>query len=156
MIIPKTNLIQVSMSSESADEAALIVNAVIEAYLKVALDANEEETEKRCRRLREVKEERTVAVRQKRDAIAELVKRIGDRGHQPGPRPELGDDRQYSVLTHQLLQTDLELVETQGQLDQLQSEPADPALAQLVGARRRDGRRVLRHPSGGRGPSQAR
>ena len=45
MMIPKTNLIQVAMSSESASEAAEIVNAVIEAYLKVALDSGEEEAE---------------------------------------------------------------------------------------------------------------
>ncbi len=123
MIIPKTNLIQVSMSSESAVEAAQIVNAVIEAYLKVALDSSEEETEKRCRRLREVKEERTVAVRQKRDAIASLVKRIGTVDSNQARDRNSVTIEQYSVLTHQLLQTDLELVEAQGLLDQLQSEP---------------------------------
>src|ERR1700722_2526362 len=127
MIIPKTNLIQVSMSSESASEAAQIVNAVIEAYLKVALDSSEEETEKRCRRLREVKEERTVAVRQKRDAIAVLVKRIGTVDSSQARDRNSVTIEQYSVLTHQLLQTDLELVETQGLLDQLQGEPATPA-----------------------------
>jgi polysaccharide biosynthesis transport protein len=126
MIIPKTNLIQVAMSSESASEAAEIVNAVIEAYLKVALDSSEEETEKRCRRLREVKEERTIAVRQKRDAIASLVKRIGTVDSNQARDRNSVTIEQYSVLTHQLLQTDLELVETQGLLDQLQSEPAAP------------------------------
>jgi polysaccharide biosynthesis transport protein len=127
MVIPKTNLIQVSMSSESATEAASIVNAVIEAYLKVALDANEEETEKRCRRLREVKEERTIAVRQKRDAIALLVKRIGTVDSNQARDRNSVTIEQYSVLTHQLLQTDLELVEAQAWLDQLQSEPGGSA-----------------------------
>jgi len=129
MVIPKTNLIQVSMSSESANEAAAIVNAVIEAYLKVALDANEEETEKRCRRLREVKEERTVAVRQKRDAIASLVKRIGTVDSSQARDRNSVTIEQYSVLTHQLLQTDLELVEAQAWLDQLQNEPRGSATA---------------------------
>jgi polysaccharide biosynthesis transport protein len=127
MVIPKTNLIQVSMSSESSNEAASIVNAVIEAYLKVALDATEEETEKRCRRLREVKEERTVAVRQKRDAIATLVKRIGTVDSSQARDRNSVTIEQYSVLTHQLLQTDLELVEAQAWLEQLQGEPAGPA-----------------------------
>ena len=123
-VIPKTNLIQVSMSSESASEAAAIVNAVIEAYLKVALDSTEEETEKRCRRLREVKEERTVAVRQKRDAIASLVKRIGTVDSNQARDRNSVTIEQYGVLTHQLLQADLELVEAQARLEQIQAEPA--------------------------------
>ena len=128
MVIPKTNLIQVSMSSESATEAAQIVNAVIEAYLKVALDSNEEETEKRCRRLREVKEERTIAVRQKRDAIATLVKRIGTVDTNQARDRNSVTIEQYSLLSRQLLQTDLELVEAQAWLDQLQNEPITPAV----------------------------
>jgi capsular exopolysaccharide synthesis family protein len=127
MVIPKTNLIQVSMASESADEAARIVNAVIEAYLKVALDANEEETEKRCRRLREVKEERTVAVRQKRDAIAALVGRIGTVDSSQARDRNSVTIEHYKMLTNQLLQADLELVEEQARLDQLQNEPNGPA-----------------------------
>ena len=126
MVIPKTNLIQVSMASESAHEAARIVNAVIEAYLKVALDANEEETEKRCRRLREVKEERTAAVRQKRDAIASLVARIGTVDSSQARDRNSVSIEQYSLLTHQHLQADLELVEAQAGLDRLQAEPIGP------------------------------
>ena len=124
MVLPKTNLIQVSMASESAEEAARIVNAVIEAYLKVALDTNEEETEKRCRRLREVKEERTVAVRQKRDAIASLVSRIGTVDSSQARDRNSVTVEHYKMLTNQLLQVDLELVEEQARLDQLQNEPA--------------------------------
>ena len=129
MVIPKTNLIQVSMASESANEAASIVNAVIEAYLKVALDANEEESEKRCRRLREVKEERTIAVRQKRDAIAVLVKRIGAVDTSQARDRNSVSIEQYSLLTQQHLQADLELVETQARLDQLQGEPGSASSA---------------------------
>ncbi len=140
-VIPRTNLIQVSMSSESADEAASIVNAMIEAYLKVALDSNEEETEKRCRRLREVKEERTLAVRQKRDVIAALVKRIGTVDSIQAHDRNSVTIEQYGVLTNQLLHADLELVEAQARLDQLRGEsaaqvPADPSVpdAEVVAA----------------------
>jgi polysaccharide biosynthesis transport protein len=121
-VIPRTNLIQVSMSSESAEEAAAIVNAMIEAYLKVALDSSEEETEKRCRRLRDVKEERTVAVRQKRDAIASLVKRIGTVDSIQARDRNSVSIEQYGLLTNQLLHSDLELVEAQARLDQIRSE----------------------------------
>ena len=127
MVIPRTNLIQVSMSSESAGEAASIVNAVIEAYLKVALDAGEEEAEARRRKLREVKEERTVAVRQKRDAIASLVKRIGAvDGVQARGRNSVTIE-QYGLLTRQHLQADLELVEAQAGLDRLRAVPGATA-----------------------------
>ncbi len=126
MVIPRTNLIQVSMASESADEAARIVNAVIDAYLKVALDANEEESEKRYKRLLEVKEERTVAVRQKRDAIASLVGRIGTVDSSQARDRNSVTIEHYKMLTNQLLQADLEMVEEQARLDQLQDEPDGP------------------------------
>ncbi len=128
-VIPRTNLIQVSMSSESAEEAASIVNAMIEAYLKVALDSSEEETEKRCRRLRDVKEERTLAVRQKRDAIASLVKRVGTVDSIQARDRNPVTIEQYGVLTNQLLHADLELVEAQARLDQLRAESSDRAQA---------------------------
>ncbi len=129
MVVPGTNLIQVSMSSGSSDEAARIVNAVIEAYLKVALDVNEEENEKRCKRLREVKEERTVAVRQKRDAIASLVGRIGTVDSSRARDRDSVAIEQYKLLTGQLLQADLELVEEQARLDRLQDGPGGPPAA---------------------------
>ena len=131
-VIPRTNLIQVSMSSESAEEAAAIVNAMIEAYLKVALDSSEEETEKRCRRLRDVKEERTLAVRQKRDAIAALVRRIGAVDGSQARGRNSATIEQYGLLTNQLLHADLELVEAQASLDRLRADsaargPVDPS-----------------------------
>jgi polysaccharide biosynthesis transport protein len=128
-VIPRTNLILVSMSSESAEEAAAIVNAMIEAYLKVALDSNEEETEKRCRRLRDVKEERTIAVRQKRDAIAGLVKRIGAVDGAQARDRNSSTIEQYGLITNQLLQADLELVEAQATLDRLRADA--PAKGQV-------------------------
>jgi capsular exopolysaccharide synthesis family protein len=129
-IIPKTNLIQVSTTTESPDEAPAIVNAVIEAYLKVALDTTrEDEARKRAQKLRQVKEDRLVAVRQKREAIAELVKRTGTTdGNQARDRNSVTVE-QYSVLTRQSLETDLALVDAQAKLDQLQVVPGLSALA---------------------------
>ena len=122
VVLPRTNLIQVSMSSESAEEAASVVNAVIEAYLKVALDPAEE-AETRSSKLREAKEGRIAAVRQKRLAIADLVRRIGsiDAGQARG-RNSLTIE-QYEDLARQHLKTDLELVEAQARLDQVRGEP---------------------------------
>ena len=47
-------MIQISMSSESADEATKIVNAVVEQYLKQVHDINDKETENSTKRLREL------------------------------------------------------------------------------------------------------
>jgi succinoglycan biosynthesis transport protein ExoP len=129
-IIPRTNLIQVSMTSEVAEEAPAIVNAVIEAYLKVALDTTrEDEARKRARKLRDARDDRAQAVRQKREAIAELVKRTGTAdGKQARDRNSVTVE-QYSVLTRQSLETDLALVESQARLDQLKVVPSLPALA---------------------------
>jgi succinoglycan biosynthesis transport protein ExoP len=124
-VVPRTNLIQVSMASESAEEAASIVNAMIEAYLKVALDSSEEEAEKRCRRLRDVKEERTIAVRQKRDAIASLVQRVGTADSIKARDRNSASVEQYGAITGQLLHSDLELVEAQARLEQIQGETAE-------------------------------
>ena len=46
-IVPRTNLIEVTMISESSQEAADIVNAVVESYIKSATDNNSEENDKR-------------------------------------------------------------------------------------------------------------
>lgn len=125
-VLPRTNLIRVSMASESAGEAASIVNAVIEAYLKVAADSGEEESERRRRGLREVKEGRAAAVLQKRAAIASMVERTGAvDGGRARDRNSVTIE-QYGVLTRQHLQADLELVEAQARLDQLEGEPAGP------------------------------
>ena len=52
-ILPKTNLIRVSMSSKSPIESATIVNAVVDAYLKNATTTNFAETDRRIKRLKE-------------------------------------------------------------------------------------------------------
>ena len=57
-IIPKTNLVQVSMSSESPTESAVIVNAVVDAYLKNASASNNEEKDKRIKQLKETRDDR--------------------------------------------------------------------------------------------------
>jgi polysaccharide biosynthesis transport protein len=127
-VVPGTNLIQVRASSESADEAAEIVNAVTDAYLNVAPDpVVEEERAYRCRRLREVKEERTAAIRQKREAVAGLVDKIGSVDTDRARDRNSVTIETYRVLTQQLLRHDLELVDEQARLEQLRNQSRVPA-----------------------------
>ncbi len=129
-MIPRTHLIQVAMSSGEANEPAEIVNAVVEAYLGVALDSDEAETEKRARRLREVKAERTLAVGQGRRAIEALVSRIGMVDVRKARDRNPASVDAYSILTGQHLQADLDLVEARARLDQIRAtaaaSPVDP------------------------------
>jgi len=130
MMVPGTHLIQVSMSSEHADEAARIVNAVVEAFLRAAPDTGEEEAEQRSRRLREVKDQRTAAVREKRDAIAALVARLGMVDVRRARDRDSAPVAAYGVLTGQHLQVDLDLVEAQARLDGLRATAEAPAAAE--------------------------
>ena len=73
-IPPKTHLILVSMSSESRDEAAIIVNAVVEAYLKAASTWVDTDTRQEIKQLTELKKKFKAEVEQKReDAVFEAV-----------------------------------------------------------------------------------
>ena len=124
-IIPGTNLLEVSMTSESADESASVVNAVIEAYLQIAKESannGSDEPESRLRKLKEAQKVRAVVVRQKREALAELGKQIGtaDTGQVRERNAVLAE--QQGALTRQTAQTDLEQLETQARLDQLLRE----------------------------------
>ena len=125
IVVPRTNLIRVAMSSSSPEEASSVVDAVIDAFLKVALDSHdEEEAEKRRQKLLESKKERAEAVRQKREAIAELVKRVGTADGSRVRERNSVTLEQYGLLSRQLLETDLELVDAQGKLEQLNAVPS--------------------------------
>ena len=126
-VIPRTNLIQVSASSESADEVAEIVNAVTDAYLRVVLEPAEDDHDRRCRRLREVKQGRAAEVQQRREAVARLVDRIGAVDSDRARERNSATIETYKTLSRQLLQHDLELVEEQARLEQLTNESRGPA-----------------------------
>ena len=80
-ILPKTNLIRVSMSSKSPIESAAIVNAVVDAYLKNATTTNFEETDRRIKRLKEDQATRLEDVKRKRAGVA-----AAERPHRRGRR----------------------------------------------------------------------
>lgn len=128
MVVPGTDLIRVAMSSGSARESAEVVNAVIEAYLKDAdadARAEVEESEARRRRLRDARDERALAVRRGREAVAAIAARVGG--------PDAGRARvrdasaleTYGFLTRQLIQADLDLIEATSRLDPARDDPAE-------------------------------
>ena len=76
-IVPRTNLIQIQMTSEYAVEAVNTVNAVVGSFLKVANDSNDRERQIRIGELRKVAEERKKAVDDKRKELAEAQRKYG-------------------------------------------------------------------------------
>jgi succinoglycan biosynthesis transport protein ExoP len=128
-VVPNTNLIQVAMTSPSADDPARVVDAVIGSFLRTASDG--EEAAKRGQRLRDAKRERTEAVERKRAAIVALAGRLGAiDGARARDRDAVALE-QYKTLSKQLLQTELDLMAAQTRLDQLRdgaaTTDADPA-----------------------------
>ena len=85
-IIPKANLLQVAMSSESPTESAAIVNAVVDAYLKNASASNNEEKEKRIKQLKKKSRRSRPALESKRAELQRLNDKIGARFDGQRPR----------------------------------------------------------------------
>lgn len=124
MVIPKTNWIQVSMSSESADEAARLVNAVVHQYLKQANDFNDEETERITKRLRESRDEYKKEVEIKRNALLKSMKQKEFADALASKERNSVEKERYATLLATLTGLELELVEAEARLAAIQSDPA--------------------------------
>ncbi len=173
-ILKGTNLIQVSMSSSSPYEAAAIVNAVVDAYLKHALATRDDETERRIQRLINTRDERKREVESKRAAVQRLREKIGSADTSGVKDRNLFSLDQYRRFSEELTQVEIMRISTRARLDQLrklravshvEEDPAqieesaralflgDPRVAPLMDRREkasallRDARRVTRNPS---------
>jgi polysaccharide biosynthesis transport protein len=126
-IVLKTNYIEVSMVSESVEEAVAIVNAVVIAFLKSANDYNNKETVDRRELLRKLEEEKLKEITKKREAIADQIKIIGQADiDKMKERNSLTID-QYSNLSSQLMQVDIDIHRAEARLAQLQNDQVTPA-----------------------------
>lgn len=124
MIVPRTNLIEVSMTSESSMEATATVNSVVNAYLRSALDNNSQETERKIQRLTEARQEKLREVEQKRTALKQLTNKIGAINVTEVKGRNTVTVEQYSTLSSQLLEVQLEIMKAEARLNHLQNELA--------------------------------
>ncbi len=122
MIVQKTNLIDVSMSSESTMEATAIVNAVVNAYLVNASDNNSQETERKISRLNEARQEKAREVGQKRAALRQLTSKHGTINVTELKNRGSVSVEQYSQLSTQLLGVQLDIMKAEARLSHLQNE----------------------------------
>ena len=125
-ILPKTNLIRVSMSSKSPIESAAIVNAVVDAYLKNATTTSFDETDRRIKRLKEDQATRFEDVKRKRDEIHRLREKLGAADASGLKDRNAVTLDQYRRYTDQLTDVEIRRIAAHAQLDRLRNEKIEP------------------------------
>lgn len=135
MILPKTNLIELSMSSQSPTEAAVIVNAVLDAYLKNASSISNQETERRIQQLKTDRDARARELELKRLEWRRLSDRAGANDNAGVKDRNLITSDDYRQWSDQLFQVEIARYATEAKLEQLRAEkllPEDEQARQQV------------------------
>jgi succinoglycan biosynthesis transport protein ExoP len=127
MILPKTNLIDLTMSSQSPTEAAVIVNAVLDAYLKNASNTSNEDTERRIEQLKTDRDTRIRELEAKRAEWRRLSDHIGAADNAGVKDRNLITSDDYRVWSDRLSQVEIERYATQAKIEQLRGEKLLPA-----------------------------
>lgn len=122
ILLPNTNLIQVSMIAAKNDALAEIVDGVIEAYLRVATVFNEQGALERSAKLKNLVRAKEAQVKQKRDQVSAMVAEMGTLDANEGRARHVAAIEQHAALSDQLLKTDLEVVDEQAGLDRVRIE----------------------------------
>ena len=117
-IVRNTNQIQVAMSAESAQEAADVVNAVVESYLEFAEEVNDRETKRRIDKLKEVLEQSQNEVSLKRHALEKLRDEMGDRAVSLAKEARLSVS-QYEGWNRDLMVAEVDRIAAQARVDRL-------------------------------------
>lgn len=135
MILPKTNLIDLAMSSQSPTEAAVIVNAVLDAYLKNASNTSNEDAERRIEQLKTDRDTRIRELEAKRAEWRRLSDRIGAADNAGVKDRNLITSDDYRVWSDRLSQVEIERYATQAKIEQIRGERllpgSDPDRSQL-------------------------
>ena len=128
-IVPKTNFIEVSMTSESASEAVAIVNAVVEAYLKNSSANIDNQTDKQLVRLRDARKDKLGELEQKRNALQQLQLKMRSVTTAETKDRSTMTSEDYRMLSTQLLQLEIDLMEAENRLYQLQNDQSSPVVS---------------------------
>jgi capsular exopolysaccharide synthesis family protein len=125
-VIAKTSLIQVEMSSAFPTEAADLVNAVVDAYLKVASEDRDAWTQKQIDRLAEKSREQQAEVDRRRKEVARLQHEQRAAGTAEDRKNAAAVDT-FRRLSEALTDVEILTIATRAKLDQLSGEKALPA-----------------------------
>ena len=124
---PNTNLIQVTMRAANDDGLAAIVNGVIQAYLAVATDFNQEGVAQRTIKFRSMLRAKEDQVAAKRGLVEKLVVSKGDLDANQGRERHKAAIDSLAQLSDQALKTDLEVVEEEARLSRIKQDEAKEA-----------------------------
>ena len=124
---PNTNLIQVTMRAANDDGLAAIVNGVIQAYLAVSTDFNQEGVAQRTIKFRNMLRAKEDQVAVKRGVVEKLVVAKGDLDANQGRERHKAELDTLADLTDQALKTDLEVVEEEARLNRIKQDEAKEA-----------------------------
>ncbi len=125
-IVPRTNLIQIQMTSEDPIEAVSTVNAVVDSFLKVANEATNSERQLRIEDLRKVNEERKKAVADKRNEVAEAIKKYGNIEVDNVKNKDAASVDQYIELTRELIRVQIDRYAADALYHQLDNDRSAP------------------------------
>jgi capsular exopolysaccharide synthesis family protein len=121
-VVPKTNLIQVSMSSQDPDEGRVVVNAVVKAYLDLAKDQYDGSNQKNIARLTEVRDKQQKKVEEARTDVQALQKTIGSADVERLKNRNFASLDRYRQLSEQLTNVEIMRIAAKAKLDQLRNE----------------------------------
>ena len=122
VIVPKTNLIDLSLSSLDPAEPAIIVNAVLSAYLKYASTTSNQDIERRIEQLKADRDKRIRDLDMKRAELRRVSERIGaaDEAGVKDRNQITSDD--YRVWSDRLSQVEIDRIAAEAGLEQLRTE----------------------------------
>ena len=124
---PNTNLVKVTMTAADDDDLGAIVDGVIQAYLDVATDFNEEGVTQRTIKFRNMLRGKEDQVAGKRALVKSLVVSKGDLDAAQGRERHKAEIDQLAALSDQALKTDLEVVEEEARLNRIKQDEAKEA-----------------------------
>jgi capsular exopolysaccharide synthesis family protein len=126
-VVPRTDLVQVEMSSPVPTEAAQLVNAVVDAYLAHAQATYDASTQKRIDQLKNLRDEQQAEVNKQRKIVADVVKSSDDARVASGKDLDALTIEEFRHWSDELARVQINRIATKSKLDQLRAEKALPA-----------------------------
>lgn len=125
-LVPKTNLIQVEMSSSAPAEADAVVNAVVDAYVKRAVATYDSSTKERIEHLRTLREEQSAQLDKQRKVVADLGQRLDAVDVAAVKAQNVTTLDAYRRWSEQLTNVEILRIAAKTRLDQLRDEKVIP------------------------------
>ena len=121
MIVPRTNLIRIAMSSLSPTEPPIVVNAVLDQYMRAASNWVDDETKAETLRLKVLKTDFGRQVAEHRATIEGLINTAGNREKAEADKDSIPVDV-YRALSIQAGTSQMELEKARSMLEYLEQE----------------------------------